>query len=255
MHINFCCGTEFTTENSVIGFWLGMILWHFGNTLIVTFPWLFSSKQDQHRDNKVHNEHCVNPCAFQRLNLYRERNREQTSSVCVDSLWARRCLEENAQGTKESSPRSCARAPFWSLSGAEGKFKRHPDTYWEKWFWWGKNGPLCSIQITGKMSTEQASPMGKDKQASFRLNYEKQNMSLCYLNPPPFLRNSNTSAKHSKKNTVNSYLNGWDIRWYSLFVLQINLNNLHHFSLGSAGMKSPMFCWQSQQCLWAPNTF
>lgn len=95
------------------------------------------------------------------------------------ALPSRKC-----SGHKGIFPSSVYMRSFLSLSGAEGKFKRHPDTYWEKQFWWGENGPLCSIQITGKMSTEQASPMGKEKQASFRLNYRKQNMSLNYLNPP-----------------------------------------------------------------------
>ncbi len=56
------------------------------------------------------------------------------------------------------------------------------------------------------MSTEQASPMGKEKQASFRLNYRKQNMSLNYSNPPPSLQR----RKHSGE-IVNSYLDGWEI--------------------------------------------
>lgn len=45
------------------------------------------------------------------------------------------------------------------------------------------------------MSTEQASPMGKEKQASFRLNYRKQNMSLNYSNPPLPYKDSNTAVK------------------------------------------------------------
>lgn len=55
------------------------------------------------------------------------------------------------------------------------------------------------------MSTEQASPMGKEKQASFRLNYRKQNMSLNYLKPP-FPKKLKHTGKI--KDVVNSYSDG-----------------------------------------------
>lgn len=58
------------------------------------------------------------------------------------------------------------------------------------------------------MSTEQASPMGKEKQASFRLNYRKQNMSLNYLKPP-FPKKLKHTGKI--KDVVDSYSDGWEI--------------------------------------------